>query len=129
MTSIYCELADRYKEMDAASEVRRRNILAQHLKEVVDILEQKVVWIHRERYLLTNASFRVTKLRRYMIYCHSRISSSQSRRFLTKPGHGLGIRCGPRDHKDICTGHFVVYTRYTLLFELKASHSTKQTRE
>ncbi|KAF8672534.1 hypothetical protein AX14_005551 [Amanita brunnescens Koide BX004] len=39
--SIYCELADRYKEMDAASEVRRRNILAQHLKEVVDILEQK----------------------------------------------------------------------------------------
>lgn len=43
MVSIYCELADRYKEMDAASEVRRRNILAQHLKEVVDILEQKVV--------------------------------------------------------------------------------------
>ncbi|KAF8634161.1 hypothetical protein AX15_001029 [Amanita polypyramis BW_CC] len=39
--SIYCELADRYKEMDAVSEVRRRNILAQHLKEVVDILEQK----------------------------------------------------------------------------------------
>ncbi|KAM6494066.1 hypothetical protein JOM56_010427 [Amanita muscaria] len=39
--SVYCELADRYKEMDAVSEVRRRNILAKHLKEVVDILEQK----------------------------------------------------------------------------------------
>ena len=56
MISIYCELADRYKEMDAASEVRRRNIMAQHLKEVVDILEQKVACIHRDAagYLLTN---------------------------------------------------------------------------
>ncbi|KIY46586.1 hypothetical protein FISHEDRAFT_75505 [Fistulina hepatica ATCC 64428] len=39
--SVYCELADQYKEMDAVSDVRRRNILAQHLREVVDILEQK----------------------------------------------------------------------------------------
>ncbi|KAF8630896.1 hypothetical protein AX17_005254 [Amanita inopinata Kibby_2008] len=39
--SIYCELADQYKEMDAVSEVRRRNVLAQHIKEVVDMLEQK----------------------------------------------------------------------------------------
>ncbi|PFH53357.1 hypothetical protein AMATHDRAFT_1416 [Amanita thiersii Skay4041] len=39
--SIYVELADHYKEMNATSDVRRRNILAQHLKEVVDILEQK----------------------------------------------------------------------------------------
>jgi hypothetical protein len=35
------ELAEQYKEMDAMSNVRKRNILAQHLKEVVDILEQK----------------------------------------------------------------------------------------
>lgn len=36
------ELADQYKVMDAVSDVRRRNTLAQHLREVVDILEQKV---------------------------------------------------------------------------------------
>ena len=41
--SIYVELADQYKDMDAVSNVRKRNILAQHLREVVDILEQKVV--------------------------------------------------------------------------------------
>ena len=40
--SIYVELADQYKIMDAVSDVPRRNILAKHLKEVVDILEQKV---------------------------------------------------------------------------------------
>lgn len=39
--SIYVELADQYKDMDAVSNVRKRNILAQHLREVVDILEQK----------------------------------------------------------------------------------------
>ena len=43
--SIYVELADQYKDMDAVSNVRKRNILAQHLREVVDILEQKVFWI------------------------------------------------------------------------------------
>ena len=41
--SIYVELADQYKDMDAVSNVRKRNILAQHLREVVDILEQKVL--------------------------------------------------------------------------------------
>jgi len=30
--------------MDAVSDVRRRNTLAQHLREVVDILEQKVMF-------------------------------------------------------------------------------------
>ena len=40
--SVYVELADEYKIMDAISDVRRRNMLAQHLREVVDILEQKV---------------------------------------------------------------------------------------
>ncbi|KAF8904145.1 hypothetical protein CPB84DRAFT_1773556 [Gymnopilus junonius] len=40
--SIYVELADQYKVMDAVSDVPRRNMLAQHLREVVDILEQKV---------------------------------------------------------------------------------------
>ncbi|TFK23421.1 hypothetical protein FA15DRAFT_620875 [Coprinopsis marcescibilis] len=39
--SVYVELADGYKEMDAASDVPRRNMLAKHLREVVDILEQK----------------------------------------------------------------------------------------
>ncbi|PPQ93085.1 hypothetical protein CVT25_003117 [Psilocybe cyanescens] len=39
--SIYVELADQYKVMDAASDVKRRNLLAKHLREVVDILEQK----------------------------------------------------------------------------------------
>ncbi|KAJ7855882.1 hypothetical protein B0H14DRAFT_3448705 [Mycena olivaceomarginata] len=39
--SVYCELADQYKEMDAVSDVPRRNMLAKHLREVVDILEQK----------------------------------------------------------------------------------------
>lgn len=40
--SVYVELADQYKEMDAVSNVPKRNVLAQHLREVVDILEQKV---------------------------------------------------------------------------------------
>jgi hypothetical protein len=35
-------LADQYKEMDAASNVAQRNTLARHLREVVDVLEQKV---------------------------------------------------------------------------------------
>ncbi|KAK0221898.1 hypothetical protein IW262DRAFT_1296528 [Armillaria fumosa] len=39
--SVYVELADQYKEMDAVSDVPKRNMLAQHLREVVDILEQK----------------------------------------------------------------------------------------
>ena len=41
-TSVYVELADQYKVMDAVSDVPRRNMLARHLREVVDILEQKV---------------------------------------------------------------------------------------
>lgn len=39
---IYIELADQYKEMDAASEKIKRNLLADHLREVIDVLEQKV---------------------------------------------------------------------------------------
>ncbi|CED82349.1 cep57 cep57-mt-bd: centrosome microtubule-binding domain protein [Phaffia rhodozyma] len=38
---IYTELADQYKQMDPASNVAKRNILAEHLKEVIDNLEQK----------------------------------------------------------------------------------------
>ncbi|KAI0259791.1 hypothetical protein BC834DRAFT_596013 [Gloeopeniophorella convolvens] len=38
---IYTELADQYKDMDAASNVVKRNVLAQHLREVIDILEQR----------------------------------------------------------------------------------------
>ncbi|KAF8648981.1 hypothetical protein AX16_006095 [Volvariella volvacea WC 439] len=39
--SIFIELTDQYKLMDPVSDVRRRNVLAQHIKEVIDILEQK----------------------------------------------------------------------------------------
>lgn len=40
--SIYSELADQYKILDAASNVAKRNVLAEHLREVIDTLEQKV---------------------------------------------------------------------------------------
>jgi hypothetical protein len=39
---IYCELADQYKLLDAASAAAKRHVLADHLKEVIDTLEQKV---------------------------------------------------------------------------------------
>ncbi|TFY70332.1 hypothetical protein EVG20_g2673 [Dentipellis fragilis] len=39
---IYTELADQYKLMDPASNVVKRNVLAEHLREVIDVLEQKV---------------------------------------------------------------------------------------
>jgi hypothetical protein len=39
---IYTELADQYKIMDAASNVVKRNVLAQHLRDVIDVLEQRV---------------------------------------------------------------------------------------
>ena len=42
VTRIYVELSDQYKEMDAISNVAKRNVVAQHLKEVIDVLEQKV---------------------------------------------------------------------------------------
>jgi hypothetical protein len=39
--SIYVELADQYKVLDAASAVAKRHVLAAHLKEVIDCLEHK----------------------------------------------------------------------------------------
>ncbi|KAI0819182.1 hypothetical protein BC628DRAFT_1333636 [Trametes gibbosa] len=39
--SIYIELADQYKDMDPVSNVVKRNVLADHLREVIDIMEQK----------------------------------------------------------------------------------------
>ena len=42
VASIYVELADQYKDMDPVSNVIKRNVLADHLREVIDILEQKV---------------------------------------------------------------------------------------
>ncbi|ORY32305.1 hypothetical protein BCR39DRAFT_523842 [Naematelia encephala] len=39
--SIYSELADQYKVLDAASNVGKRRVLADHLREVIDTLEQK----------------------------------------------------------------------------------------
>ena len=40
--SIYVELADQYKVMDAASNVAKRHVLAEHLQEVIKVLERKV---------------------------------------------------------------------------------------
>jgi len=37
-------LADQYKILDAASAIAKRHILAEHLKEVIDTLEQKVAY-------------------------------------------------------------------------------------
>lgn len=39
---IYSELAEQYKLLDAASAAAKRHVLADHLKEVIDTLEQKV---------------------------------------------------------------------------------------
>ncbi|CCM06128.1 uncharacterized protein FIBRA_08377 [Fibroporia radiculosa] len=39
--SIYIELADQYKLMDAVSNVVKRNVVAGNLREVIDLLEQK----------------------------------------------------------------------------------------
>jgi hypothetical protein len=39
--SIYLELAHQYGVMDAASNVAKRNVLADHLRDVIDTLEQK----------------------------------------------------------------------------------------
>lgn len=39
---IYGELAEQYKILDAAGATNKRGILAKHLKEVIDTLEQKV---------------------------------------------------------------------------------------
>ncbi|KAG5353911.1 hypothetical protein C0989_000154 [Termitomyces sp. Mn162] len=38
---VYVELAEQYKDMDPVSDVARRNLLAKHLREVIDVLEQK----------------------------------------------------------------------------------------
>ncbi|GJE91753.1 Centrosome microtubule-binding domain containing protein [Phanerochaete sordida] len=38
---IYIELADQYKDIDPVSNVAKRNVLAEHLREVIDVLEQK----------------------------------------------------------------------------------------
>lgn len=38
---IYVELADQYKAMDAASDASKRRLLADHLREIIDVLEQK----------------------------------------------------------------------------------------
>jgi hypothetical protein len=39
---IYAELADQYKVLDPASAVAKRHVLAEHLREVIDLLELKV---------------------------------------------------------------------------------------
>lgn len=62
ITSVYVELADQYKVMDAVSDVPRRNMLARHLREVVDILEQKVSFsIICSQCFRVDLGFRATK--------------------------------------------------------------------
>ncbi len=39
---IYVELADQYRIIDAVSNVAKRNVLAGHLNDVIDMLDQKV---------------------------------------------------------------------------------------
>jgi hypothetical protein len=38
---MYLELAEQYGAMDPASNVLKRNVLADHLREIIDILEKK----------------------------------------------------------------------------------------
>jgi hypothetical protein len=68
---IYTELADQYKMMDAASNVVKRNVLAQHLRDVIDVLEQRVrdsALCNLKRRLITfTVKFRVIRSRRCMI--------------------------------------------------------------
>lgn len=52
--SIYLELAEQYGLMDATSNVSKRNVLADHLREVVDVLEQKVCGIFASKSSLTD---------------------------------------------------------------------------
>ena len=42
ISSIYIELADQYKTIDAVSNVAKRNVLAEHLQNVIRVLERKV---------------------------------------------------------------------------------------
>jgi hypothetical protein len=69
---IYSELADQYKMMDAASNVVKRNVLAQHLRDVIDVLEQRVrdsalYNLKRGSFITHAVKFRVIKSRRSTI--------------------------------------------------------------
>ena len=64
--SIYVELADQYKLMDAASNVAKRNVVAGQLREVIDILEQKVCRPNYPFVYSTDSVCRVTRLLRSM---------------------------------------------------------------
>ena len=83
--SIYTELADQYKVMDAASNVVKRNVLAQHLREVIDLLEQRVRRSHHfnlKRFLITyTVKFREIKSRPSMTFSLLRISLWRGRWF------------------------------------------------
>lgn len=53
---IYVELADQYKDIDPVSNVAKRNVLAEHLRDVIDILEQKVRHIRKLHCIITHQS-------------------------------------------------------------------------
>lgn len=86
--SIYVELADQYKEIDAVSNVAKRNVLAEHLREVIDILEQKVHSSKASHNILRLADvrlFRETTLLPSTISSRTRISPCKSPLSLTRP--------------------------------------------
>lgn len=81
MLRIYCDLADQYKILDAASNVAKRNVLAEHLKEVIDVLEKKV----RDHPVLFLSSLRIrraTKLRLYIELWSSKMREWSSQLFI-----------------------------------------------
>ena len=64
------ELAHQYGLMDPASNVVKRNVLAEHLREVIDALEQRVGYFRTALFpllILLSIRRRVTKSLRCMI--------------------------------------------------------------
>lgn len=69
---IYIELAEQYAIMDAVSNVAKRNVLADHLRDVIDILESKVRFTFVSPYVPSADDYgysRATRLRRCTISC------------------------------------------------------------
>jgi hypothetical protein len=79
ITSIYCELADQYKLMDGTSNVAKRNVLAEHLTEVIRVLEKKVNIFSLWYLNVPKLCGRVIRSRVYMNCYPTRISHWNSR--------------------------------------------------
>ena len=57
LCSIFVELSDSYKAMDPADNASKRSLLAEHLKESIDVLEQKVRFATSFHRTLCEASY------------------------------------------------------------------------